>query len=53
MTLLLHGNGTKWAQVTSPKPVPGELTAVAASSADNAWAVGETGTPKGFELLAG
>lgn len=48
MTLLLHWNGAKWTEVTSPKPVPGKLAAVAATSADNAWAVGQTGTPKGY-----
>jgi hypothetical protein len=47
MTLLLHWNGTRWTQVTSPKPVPGKLTAVAAAAADNAWAVGETDAPGG------
>jgi hypothetical protein len=39
-TLLLHWNGAKWSQVTSPKPVQGALTAVTAVSADDAWAVG-------------
>ena len=41
-SLILHWNGTKWAQVSSPSPSPTSnfLFAVAASSASNAWAVG-------------
>ncbi len=41
-TLILHWNGTKWAQVPSPNPgAPGnELNAVSADSATDAWAVG-------------
>jgi hypothetical protein len=44
-TLILHWNGTKWAQVTSPDPGSGstkfdELKAVSAVSATSAWAVG-------------
>jgi hypothetical protein len=46
-TLLLHWNGGKWSPVTSPKPVPGRLTQVAAASATDAWAVGEIDTPHG------
>jgi len=46
-TLLLHWNGSKWVQVTSPKPVPGEFYRVSAISADNAWAVGFTSTLTG------
>jgi hypothetical protein len=41
-TLILHWNGTKWAQVASPTPSSfSMLSAVAASSATNAWAVGQ------------
>jgi hypothetical protein len=43
-TLLLHWNGVKWSQVTSPKPLYGQINAIAAVSADNAWAVGATNT---------
>jgi hypothetical protein len=41
-SLILHWNGTKWAQVASPNPSSSSnvLNAVAASSALNAWAVG-------------
>jgi hypothetical protein len=39
-TLILHWNGTRWSQVTSPKPLNGALGGVAAVSADNVWAVG-------------
>lgn len=41
-TLLLHWNGTRWSQVTNPKPALGGLSAVDAVSADNVWAVGYT-----------
>jgi hypothetical protein len=41
-TLLLHWNGVKWSQVTSPKPVTGLLYAVTAVSANDVWAVGST-----------
>jgi hypothetical protein len=42
VALILHWNGTKWAQVTSPNPGSDRfLSAVAASSATNAWAVGQ------------
>src|SRR5215472_13810096 len=44
-TLIEHWNGTAWTQVPSPNPVGGSnhnfLTAVAATSATNAWAVGD------------
>jgi hypothetical protein len=44
-TLIEHWDGTAWAQVPSPNPVAGSnddfLTAVAATSATNAWAVGD------------
>ena len=39
-TLVLHWNGTSWSQVTSPNPFSDELTAVTATSATDAWAVG-------------
>jgi hypothetical protein len=39
-TLVLHWNGTAWDQVASPNPFPDELTAVTATSATDAWAVG-------------
>src|SRR5215831_15699706 len=45
-TVILRWNGTAWARVSSPTP-PGassELNGVAATSATNAWAVGDTGT---------
>jgi hypothetical protein len=42
--ILLHWDGSRWAAVKSPDPVPGDfsLNAVAASSATNAWTVGNT-----------
>ncbi len=44
-TLILHWNGQKWSRVASPNPQPinAEITlnGVAATSASNAWAVGE------------
>jgi len=42
-TLILHWNGRIWKRVASPNRFPGgdnELTAVAATSASNAWAIG-------------
>ena len=40
-TLILHWNGKKWAQQTSPTPDNGDvLWSVAASSANDVWAVG-------------
>jgi hypothetical protein len=39
-TLIVHWNGTKWSQVTSPKPITGALYGVAAVSASDVWAVG-------------
>jgi hypothetical protein len=42
--LILHWNGRTWGQVTSPgsgSPTPSRLSAVAAASAGNAWAVGQ------------
>jgi hypothetical protein len=55
-SLILHWNGTKWAQVASPNPGPSNfLYAVAASSASNAWAVGQftasiNGTDQNFAI---
>jgi len=45
-TLVLHWNGTSWKQVASPTPGSGGgLLGVTATSASNAWAVGDfTGT---------
>src|SRR6516164_6480528 len=41
-TLILHWNGTAWAQVPSPSPGAGnDLSGVDAVSATSAWAVGE------------
>ena len=43
-TLIEHWNGSAWRQVPSPDPAHDNvLTAVAATSASNAWAVGYTG----------
>jgi len=39
-TLIVHWNGTAWAQVPSPTPAGSRLSGVAATSAGNAWAVG-------------
>jgi hypothetical protein len=44
-TLILHWNGRDWTRTPSPSNVPGvrtSLNAVAALSADDAWAVGST-----------
>jgi len=47
-TLILHWNGTRWTQVTSPSPSSAkygnDLSAVTATSASSAWAVGTLGT---------
>jgi hypothetical protein len=41
-TVILHWNGRRWAPVASPSPgAASVLTGVSASSAGNAWAVGE------------
>jgi hypothetical protein len=43
-TLALHWNGTKWAKVSSPNPLPGQtnqLAGVYARAANDVWAVGE------------
>ena len=46
-TFIVHWNGTKWSRVKSPNPGPSDyadtLNAVKATSAANAWAVGEDG----------
>ena len=42
-TLVLRWNGTGWQRVSSPSPrASAELSDVAATSDDNAWAVGST-----------
>jgi hypothetical protein len=49
-TLILHWNGTKWSQVSSPSPggANNVLFGVSAVTTDNAWAVGDTsGTDPG------
>jgi len=39
--LILHWNGQSWARVASPAPAAGDyLTGVAATSSDDAWAIG-------------
>ena len=44
-TLIEHWNGKAWKRVPSPSPGPAQLIGgVAATSARNAWAVGQTGT---------
>jgi len=52
-TLILHWNGTAWQQVSSPSPGgPGsndELFGVTATSANDAWAVGNVEAPTGNE----
>ena len=51
-TLILHWNGTRWAQVSSPNPgTRNDLTAVGATSAKNAWAVGYTDNGGGSSTL--
>jgi hypothetical protein len=43
LPLILHSDGTKWSQATSPSPSPGygaDLNAVSADSTTDAWAVG-------------
>ena len=54
-SLILHWDGTQWAQVASPNPGPDNfLYAVAASSPSNAWAVGQflsnDGTDQNFAI---
>jgi hypothetical protein len=49
-TMIVHWNGTAWRAVASPNPASNSvLTAVAATSASDAWAVGYTRT--GFKTL--
>jgi hypothetical protein len=54
-TLILHGDGQTWKQVTSPDPAgrgtSNFLTGVFASSASNAWAVGDTDDDDGSFVL--
>jgi hypothetical protein len=44
-TMVLHWDGTRWAEVASPNPSSqaNSLAGVSASSASDAWAVGNTG----------
>jgi hypothetical protein len=49
-TMIVHWNGTAWRLAASPNPAPNSiLTAVTATSASDAWAVGYTRT--GFKTL--
>jgi hypothetical protein len=42
-TLTLHWNGTKWTRIPSPSPgASDQLSSVSATSARNAWAVGDS-----------
>ncbi len=56
-TLILHWNGSRWTEVASPNPGTGsnydELWSTAATSASNAWAVGDywNGTAKRTLIL--
>jgi hypothetical protein len=47
-TVILHWDGTRWARVPAPNPggMDDSLSAVAATSADNAWAVGNWSIPE-------
>ena len=50
-TLAEHWNGAKWTQVPTPNPgVSNDLISVAATSASNAWAVGESSSSAGGSL---
>ncbi len=55
-TLVLHWNGTVWKHVPSPNPGGSsnvnELSAVAAASASDVWAVGGYNTATGEGALA-
>jgi hypothetical protein len=42
-TVILHWNGSRWRQETSPSPADSVLLGVVATSARDAWAVGATG----------
>lgn len=42
-TVIVHWNGKTWTKVPSPSPPQSGLADVAATSADNAWAVGTYG----------
>jgi hypothetical protein len=44
--LIVRWNGSRWTRVPSPSPAGSSLSAVTATSARNAWAVGSTGTGK-------
>jgi hypothetical protein len=52
-TLIVHWNGTTWAQAPSPNPGGAtrnnQLAGVAATSASNAWAVGSYATSGGMD----
>ena len=54
-TLILHWNGSVWKRVRSPNPAGSgsshSLTAVAATSSTNAWAVGQFDPGSGFRPL--
>jgi hypothetical protein len=54
-TYILHWDGRAWAKVASPNPggasAFNELTGVTATSASNAWAVGNRGTGTGAEPI--
>jgi hypothetical protein len=43
-SLLLHWNGSRWSQVTSPAPVTGGSLAAIAATAKSGWAVGYVNT---------
>lgn len=51
--LALHWDGTRWSIVHTPKPIAAEssLFAVSASSSDDIWAVGDSGTQQGTERV--
>ncbi|HET7247456.1 MAG TPA: hypothetical protein VFJ07_21780 [Streptosporangiaceae bacterium] len=55
-TLILHWDGSAWTQVKSPNPggatQNNDLSSVAATTATNAWAVGDYGTGTGTRTLA-
>jgi hypothetical protein len=51
-TMIVHWNGTRWRHVASPSPAGDSLlTAVAATTARNAWAVGYTRTSEKTLIL--